>query len=88
MVAQFENGSFILLMLVPPRVPHIARLHIILSLQVFGCPDLFKKKKKKKRSCCTEAARCSPVMGQSKSGGPGGRASWWGSPLKLTLFRG
>ena len=41
MVGLYENGSFILLTLVPPRVPHIAGLHIILSLQVFCCPNLF-----------------------------------------------
>ena len=40
---KYENGSFILFTLVPHRVPFIAHLHIILSLQVFHCPDLFVK---------------------------------------------
>ena len=71
MVGLYENGSFILLTLVPPRVPHIAGLHIILSLQVFCCPNLFFLN----GSCYTEAARCSIVRGLSKSKGPGGRAS-------------
>ena len=88
MVGQYENGSFILLTLVPPRVPHLARLHIILSLQVFCCPDLFFKN----RSCSTEAARCSTVRGQIKSGGSRGQSLFEGvrgqSPVKLTLFRG
>ena len=31
------------------------------------------------RSCYIEAAQCSIVRGQSKNGGQGGRAPWWGS---------
>ena len=75
---------FILLRVVPPRVPHIARFrstyyflqvgHLRFSKQII-IYDIYN-------SC----------EGQSKSKGPGGgRAPWWGQgakPLKLMLFRG
>ena len=79
MVGLYENGSFILLTLVPPRVPHIARLHIILPLQVFRCPDLFFKQIMLYRS--SSRFNCS-LRDQSKSGVQGAEPLGGGKEAK------
>ena len=85
---KYENGSFILFTLVPYQVPFIAHLHIILSLQVFHCPDLFVKQIMPYRSssrfnCKGSKQKWGWSRGVEPLGGVRGQ-----SPLKLTLFGG
>ena len=69
MVGLYENGSFILLTLVPPRVPHSRFTYYFVIAGILLSQPIFLN-----GSCYTEAARCSIVRGQSKSKGPGGSA--------------
>ena len=70
-IGVYKNGSFIVFTLVPPRVPQGVLLRPIYYL--------LQVRFRKQIMQYTGAARGLNCEGQSKSGGPGGRAPWWGS---------
>ena len=69
-IGLYKNGSFIVFTLVPPRVPQGV------LLRPTGLYYFLQVRFRKQIMQYTGAAR---GEGQSKSGGPGGRAPWWGS---------